>query len=33
MDRQKKEQYAKPELVKHEFLRDVTAQQLSRVVK
>jgi hypothetical protein len=33
MDRQQKEQYTKPELVKHELLRDVTAQQLSRVVR
>ncbi|WHZ22451.1 MAG: hypothetical protein OJF47_001563 [Nitrospira sp.] len=30
MDQQKKEQYAKPELVKHELLRDVTAIALSR---
>jgi hypothetical protein len=32
MDQQKKGEYVKPELVKHELLRDVTAQQLSRVV-
>lgn len=32
MDQQKKEAYVKPELVKHELLRDVTAIQLSRVV-
>lgn len=31
MDRQKVE-YVKPELVKHELLRDVTAIQLSRVI-
>ena len=31
MDMQKLE-YVKPELVKHELLRDVTAIQLSRVI-
>lgn len=31
MDIQKQE-YVKPELVKHELLRDVTAIQLSRVI-
>ncbi len=29
---QKKMQYVKPELLKHELLRDVTAIQLSRVL-
>lgn len=29
---QKKMQYVKPELLKHELLRDVTAIQLSRVI-
>ncbi len=29
---QKKLEYVKPELVRHELLRDVTAIQLSRVV-
>lgn len=28
MNQQKKGEYVKPELVKHELLRDVTAQQL-----
>lgn len=32
MDQQKKAAYVKPELVKHELLRDVTAIQLSRVL-
>ena len=32
MDQQKKSEYVKPALVKHELLRDVTAIQLSRVV-
>ena len=32
MDQQKKAEYVKPALVKHELLRDVTAIQLSRVV-
>ena len=32
MESQKKSEYIKPELVKHELLRDVTAIQLSRVV-
>ncbi len=32
MDQHKKDVYVKPELVKHELLRDVTAIQLSRVV-
>lgn len=30
--KQKKLEYVKPELVKHELLRDLTAIQLSRVV-
>jgi hypothetical protein len=33
MNQQKREAYVKPELVKHELLRDVTAQQLSRIVR
>ncbi len=33
MKQQKKAEYVKPELVKHELLRDVTAIQLSRVIK
>jgi hypothetical protein len=33
MDHQNKSQYVKPKLVKHELLRDVTAIQLSRVVR
>ncbi len=33
MIQQKREAYVKPELVKHELLRDVTAQQLSRIVR
>lgn len=32
MDHQKKSEYVKPELVRHELLRDVTALQLSRVL-
>ena len=32
MEQQKKDVYVKPELVKHELLRDVTAIQLSRVL-
>ena len=32
MEQQEKVEYVKPELVKHELLRDVTAIQLSRVV-
>lgn len=32
MGQQKKAEYVKPELVKHELLRDVTAIQLSRVL-
>jgi hypothetical protein len=32
MEQRKKAEYAKPELVKHELLRDVTAIQLSRVI-
>lgn len=32
MYEQKKAEYVKPALVKHELLRDVTAIQLSRVV-
>jgi hypothetical protein len=32
MKQQKKAEYVKPELVKHELLRDVTAIQLSRVI-
>ncbi len=33
MIQQEREAYVKPELVKHELLRDVTAQQLSRIVR
>lgn len=33
MYHQTKSQYVKPKLVKHELLRDVTAIQLSRVVR
>lgn len=33
MNQHKREAYVKPELVKHELLRDVTAQQLSRIVR
>lgn len=33
MNQQRREAYVKPELVKHELLRDVTAQQLSRIVR
>lgn len=33
MNQQSREAYVKPELVKHELLRDVTAQQLSRIVR
>jgi len=33
MEQQKRAEYVKPELVKHELLRDVTAIQLSRVIK
>lgn len=33
MDHQKKSEYVKPKLVKHELLRDLTAIALSRVVK
>lgn len=33
MDHQSKSPYVKPKLVKHELLRDVTAIQLSRVVR
>jgi len=32
MEQQKRAEYVKPELVKHELLRDVTAIQLSRVI-
>ena len=32
MERETKRKYVKPELVKHELLRDVTAIQLSRIV-
>ena len=32
MQQETKYEYVKPELVKHELLRDVTAIQLSRVV-
>ena len=32
MEQQKKAEYVKPRLVKHELLRDVTAIQLSRVL-
>ncbi len=32
MEQRKKDEYVKPELVKHELLRDVTAIQLSRVI-
>jgi hypothetical protein len=32
MEQQKRAEYVKPELVKHELLRDVTAIQLSRIV-
>ena len=32
MEQQKKAEYMKSELVKHELLRDVTAIQLSRVI-
>ncbi len=31
MEQQQKQTYAKPALVKHELLRDVTAVQLSRI--
>ncbi len=33
MEQQKKAEYAKPQLVRHELLRDVTAIQLSRVIR
>ncbi len=33
MEQRKKAEYVKPQLVKHELLRDVTAIQLSRVVR
>ncbi len=33
MEQQKKDEYVKPELVKHELWRDVTAIQLSRVIR
>lgn len=33
MEEEKKAEYVKPQLVKHELLRDVTAIQLSRVVR
>lgn len=33
MNQQRREAYVKPELVKHGLLRDVTAQQLSRIVR
>lgn len=33
MEQQRKAEYVKPQLVKHELLRDVTAIQLSRVVQ
>lgn len=33
MEQQKKVEYVKPELVKHELLRDVTTIQLSRVIR
>jgi hypothetical protein len=33
MEQQKKVAYVKPALVKHELLRDVTAIQLSRIVR
>lgn len=32
MQQETKREYVKPELVKHELLRDVTAIQLSRVL-
>ncbi len=32
MEEKTRREYVKPELVKHELLRDVTAIQLSRVV-
>jgi hypothetical protein len=32
MQQDTKREYVKPELVKHELLRDVTAIQLSRIV-
>jgi hypothetical protein len=33
MEQKPKREYVKPELVKHELLRDVTAIQLSRTMK
>ncbi len=33
MEQQKKAEYVQPQLVKHELLRDVTAIQLSRVIR
>ena len=33
MEQQKKAEYVKPQLVKHELRRDVTAIQLSRVIR
>lgn len=33
MEQQKRVEYVKPQLVKHELLRDVTATQLSRVIR
>lgn len=33
MEQQKKAEYVKPQLVKRELLRDVTAIQLSRVLQ
>lgn len=33
MEQKTKREYVKPELVKHELLRDVTAIQLSRTMK
>ncbi len=33
MEHQKRGEYVKPQLVKHELLRDVTATQLSRVIR
>ena len=32
MDQLQKDVYVKPQLVKHELLRDVTALQISRVI-